>query len=109
MNLTDMNTTAVAAIIAAVGAVLVKVIEKWASNRNESFNEGERIRKELRDEIESMKDDVTELKREANEWRQKYWTSVHRERTDEYRIEELETEIKQLHKILKDRFPDSDN
>jgi hypothetical protein len=100
-NLSQIDNNVLAAFAAAGGAVFVKVVEKWASKRNDSFSEGERIRSELRDEIDKLKTEVALLKKEADEWRTKYWSSIERETTDEHRIVELEREVEYLRDVIK--------
>ena len=103
-NLHPIDNNVLAAIAAAGGAVFVKVVEKWASKRNDSFSEGERIRIELRIEIDKLKTEMISLKKEADEWREKYWASIERETTDEYRIEELQKEVEKLKEIIRLRI-----
>jgi DNA polymerase III delta prime subunit len=100
-NFPDIDNNVLAASAAAGGAVFVKIVEKWASKRNDSFSEGERIRSELREEIEILKTEVAFLKKEANEWRTKYWEAIERGDTDEHRIKELQREVEYLKDIIK--------
>lgn len=99
-NLPPIDNNVLAALAAAGGAVFVKVVEKWASKRNDSFSEGERIRGELRQEIDNLRKEIVSLKKEADEWRSKYWHEMERGTTDEHRISELEKEIENLHEII---------
>ncbi len=99
-TLPQIDNNVLAAIAAAGGAVFVKFVEKWASKRNDSFSEGERIRGELRHEIEKLKIEVAELKKEADAWRKKYWEEVERGTTDEHRISELQKEVDELRAVI---------
>jgi peptidoglycan hydrolase CwlO-like protein len=104
INLREIDNNVLAALAAGGGAVFVKIVEKWASKRNDSFSEGERIRSELRHEIDKLKAEIVLLKKEADVWRTKYWESVEKETTDEHKIEELQREIKNLRDIIKSQM-----
>ena len=110
-DLPQIDNNVLAALAAAGGAVFVKLAEKWASKRSDSFNEGERIRAELRQEIDKLKQEITFFKKEADDWRTKYWAAMEQASTDEYRILELEREVERLIKQMEQKvnITDSDN
>ena len=87
----DPNVTT--AIAAVGGAILIKLVEKWIGRRNDSMIEGERLRTELRAEIDRYREDNIRLERELAEWRSKYWEKRNGYDSDEIRISELETEV----------------
>lgn len=100
----DNNVIAILASI--VGGILVKLLEKWTTKRNDAFTEGERIRTELRSDTDKLRQVHDDLRREADMWRQKYWERMETETTDEHRIAELKKENSRLHKLISDHFPD---
>jgi len=79
----DSFETWAAAAAAVIGGGLVKVVDKLLSKRSEAFNESQKIRDELRLEIDSLRDQLDRYKKEleawkeeADEWRAKYWEQV---------------------------------
>lgn len=66
-----------AAIAAALfGGVGVRLLDKLLTRRSENFNEGSAIRKELREELETLRHENEAIRQEADMWRAKYWTQV---------------------------------
>lgn len=67
--------TATAGIIAIIGGVLIKFAEKfWVVK---SFaDEHSLLRKELREELDSVKRELNLLQEEIDEWREKYYHQV---------------------------------
>jgi uncharacterized protein (DUF3084 family) len=91
LHTVDPNVTT--ALAAAGGAILIKIVERWLGRRNETNNEAERIRKELREELTRYRTDNIRLEKEVDEWRTKYWKSKKLHDSDEIRIDELESEV----------------
>ena len=98
-----MNQNVLAASIAAGGAVLVKVVEKWMERRakeksnEELYDEGERIRKELRQDVDRLQDENERLRTDSDKWRAKFWKTQNEEST---RIKELESELERLYLVI---------
>ena len=87
----DPNVTA--AVAAAGGAILIKIVERWLSRRNDHSAEAERLRRELREEVIRLRADNIQLKKEADEWRTRYWNKKALYDSDEIRINDLESEV----------------
>jgi len=87
----DPNVTT--AVAAAGGAILIKIVERWLNRRNDNSAEAERIRKELREEVNRLRADNIRLERDADEWRAKYWSKKRLYDSDEIRINDLESEV----------------
>lgn len=67
--------TATAGVIALAGGVLIKVVEKlWVSKS--VVDEHSTLRKELREELDIVKDEISQLQKEIDEWREKYYHQV---------------------------------
>lgn len=67
--------TATAGVIALIGGVLIKVIEKlWVSKS--VVDEYSTLRKELREELDAVKEELSQLQNEIDEWREKYYHQV---------------------------------
>jgi peptidoglycan hydrolase CwlO-like protein len=75
-DLSTIGDTQAALLSAIFGGAGVKILEKIISRRSEKYNEAEKIRAELRTELEVAKKEVEDRKTEADEWREKYWHQV---------------------------------
>jgi predicted nuclease with TOPRIM domain len=65
------------AAIAGLGiGVVVKFINKLLDNSREKLDEHLSLRKELREELDTVKEEITVLQAELNEWREKYYTQL---------------------------------
>jgi phage shock protein A len=60
-------------IAAALGGGAVRLLDKLLARRNENFNEAERLRAELREELETLRTDIIRLEQEVESWKQRYW------------------------------------
>ena len=65
------------AIIATVAALIVGVVMKFASKvtdkRKDALVEHLELRKELREELDAVKEEISTLQKELDEWREKYY------------------------------------
>lgn len=115
----DQDTVAV--IVAGLSAIIVKLIERWSkeSTKTETpvvvdlhvaaLGEAELIRKELREEIERHQDDKDKLRKEADKWRAKYWSTQSDVETSTRRVGELQTEIEALRQHVEKLLPGEDS
>ena len=86
----EATTEGVAAI---VGGVVLKLIEKlWLSKT--VVDEHAVLRKELREELDAVKDEIASLREEVDEWREKYYSQV--ETTNEllFEVSVLKTRLR---------------
>ena len=86
----EATTAGVAAI---VGGVVLKLIEKlWLSKT--VVDEHAVLRKELREELDAVKDEIASLREEVDEWREKYYSQV--ETTNEllFEVSVLKTRLR---------------
>lgn len=86
----DATTAGIAAL---VGGVLIKVFEKlWLSKT--AVDEHASLRKELREELDAVKREISSLREEVDEWREKYYTQV--ETTNEllFEVNVLKTRLR---------------
>lgn len=86
----EATTAGVAAI---VGGVILKLIEKlWLSKT--VVDEHAVLRKELREELDAVKDEIASLREEVDEWREKYYSQV--ETTNEllFEVSVLKTRLR---------------
>lgn len=75
----------IAAVIALLGGIILKIIEKKITNPTEEINSNLALRKELREELDSVIQRISELQEEVNEWREKYYSQV--EITSQLKVE----------------------
>ena len=85
----------VAAGAAALGAITVKILEKWLSTR------GEQKRTELLhtshvQELDVLRLEIEKINRVSAKWQKKYWESRVMLESDEHKIEELNKMIEEL-------------
>jgi len=89
--MTPEVTTAGAAAI--LGGIMLKLIEKlWLSKT--VVDEHAVLRKELREELDAVKDEIASLRDEVDEWREKYYSQV--ETTNEllFEVSVLKTRLR---------------
>lgn len=75
----------VAAVVAIVGGIIIKLIEKKLPNTSEEINSHIALRKELREELDSVNEKLVRLQEEVNEWREKYYAQL--ELTSQLKLE----------------------
>lgn len=67
--------TATAGLIALIGGIILKIVEKiWVTKS--VVDEQSTLRKELREELDAVKEELSQLQREIDEWREKYYHQV---------------------------------
>lgn len=76
MAIDALSETTTAIIAALFGGAGVKILDKVLSNRSQYLAETERLRTELRQDVERLSEEVIAQKEEADEWRKKYWELV---------------------------------
>jgi hypothetical protein len=78
------DTVIVALITSVIGGVLLKLVDNFFSRRAEKekvgieqrkldIDEGAQIRLELREEIKTLRDEVFSLRKELDDWKEKYY------------------------------------
>jgi archaellum component FlaC len=75
-TLKDFNSTITAAIGALVVGTLIKFATKLTDGRKDSLAEHLTLRKELREELDIVKAEIGVLQKELNEWREKYYQQL---------------------------------
>jgi uncharacterized coiled-coil DUF342 family protein len=95
--MTDINIfsteAATAGVAVIIGGVFLKLIEKlWLSKT--VVDEHAILRKELREELDAVKDEIASLREEVDEWREKYYSQV--ETTNEllFEVSVLKTRLR---------------
>lgn len=87
---------------------LAKFFSKMADRRKDKLEEHIALRKELREELDSVKHELHQLQIELDEWRQKYYTQV--ELTNELKMDILRlTDELNEYKRISGVFPAQDD
>lgn len=95
-----MNETILAFLASGAGGVAVKAFEWAITRKSDKFDEEHILRQELRDEIDGLRDELAQLKRESNEWQQKYWDQIRINNSLESKINRLTNDIEELKQEL---------
>lgn len=75
-TLKDFNSTLTATIGALAVGILIKFATKISDGRKDTLNEHLTLRKELREELDTVKAEISVLQKELNEWREKYYQQL---------------------------------
>ena len=70
---TKFNSEIIAALGALVFGVLMKVVSNITNKRKDTLNEHLELRRELREELDAVKQELHQLQQEIDEWREKYY------------------------------------
>jgi len=77
------NTTYYATIIGLLVGAIVRVINKFVDKDKQELDKDKRelethiaLRRELREELDSVREEFKELQQEVNDWREKYFQQV---------------------------------
>jgi regulator of replication initiation timing len=54
----------------------MKFATKWTDRRKDNLTEHLELRKELREELDTVKEELHQLQKELDEWREKYYHQV---------------------------------
>jgi uncharacterized coiled-coil DUF342 family protein len=91
-----------AGMIAVIGGIVLKIIEKKITNPTDEINSSIALRQELRDELDSVVERLGQLQDEVNEWREKYYSQVEL-------TAQLKLEIAVLREKLEGKLMDMEN
>lgn len=77
-------TATTAGLVTVLGTIVLKLVEKFLSVQTASsdeevpslLEEHSALRKELRDELDTVKEELIALRHEVDEWREKYYHQV---------------------------------
>jgi malate synthase len=86
-----------ASIIAAVfGGVGIKLLDKLFSHPKDVMNESKRIRDEIRKENTALRSEVDARRKDADEWRSKYWLEIEENANLVSQISIMQAELENL-------------
>ena len=72
----EFNSAIIATLGALVVGVLMKSITKLSDKRKDALAEHLELRKELREELDTVKEEISILQKQLDEWREKYYHQV---------------------------------
>lgn len=68
-----METLAVLLGGGALGAMATSIFKYLTNRREQTLTNEEKLREELQEQIDALKEEVKELRAEVNSWREKYF------------------------------------
>jgi uncharacterized coiled-coil DUF342 family protein len=69
----EFNSAVIAALGALVFGAAMKIISKFTDKRKDALTEHLELRRELREELDAVKEEISTLQKELDEWREKYY------------------------------------
>lgn len=93
-ELLEASLTAQITVSAILGGIAFKVIEHFLNAKN-FVNEHTQLRAELRQELDIVRNEVSELRHEVDNWREKYYTQVHIANQFEFELSRLRVELRE--------------
>lgn len=69
----EFNSAVIAALGALIVGVFMKFISKLTDKRKDALTEHLELRRELREELDAVKEEISTLQKELDEWREKYY------------------------------------
>lgn len=102
-----LNPAVTATLAGLIVGFFTKFMSKTLDRRKEKLEEHMLLRKELREELDSVKNELHQLQTELDEWRQKYYAQV--ELTNELKMDILRlTDELNEYKRISGVFPAQD-
>lgn len=87
------DSTMGGALIAIVGGVLVRWLDKTLRSKTETFSESKRVREELREEITTIQEKLDTSEENITEWKDKYYTEVEEHLKTKTELSRMSTEL----------------
>lgn len=72
----ELNAAIVTAVGGLVVAVLIRTVSKFSERRKDALAEHLSLRHELREELDTVKKELYVLQQDVNEWREKYYHQI---------------------------------
>lgn len=106
--MTDLDilspTATTAGLITVLGTIVLKLVEKFLVNSSSVstdnapsslLEEHSSLRKELREELDAVKDELNALRHEVDEWREKYYHQVEMTNTLSVEVNILKSRLRE--------------
>lgn len=88
IDLTAFSNAVYATVAGLFVGAIIKLINKTTNGRKDRLEEHVILRKELREELDSVKEDLYKLQEELDQWKEKYYHQV--ELTNALRLDILQ-------------------
>lgn len=95
----DFLPAVYASLAGLVVGVLVKVVNSSVDKRKNALDEHLALRKELREELDAVKEELYALQRELDEWKNKYYAQVELTNTLKIDILHLTEDLQEYKRI----------
>jgi uncharacterized protein YlxW (UPF0749 family) len=69
----EFNSAVIATLGALVFGVIMKIVSSFTDKRKDTLTEHLELRKELREELDTVKQEISILQKQLDEWREKYY------------------------------------
>ena len=73
---TQFNSAIVASIAGFLIGAVIKITNKLFDGKKENLEEHLSLRKELREELDAVREELHKLQQELNDWREKYYAQL---------------------------------
>jgi uncharacterized membrane-anchored protein YhcB (DUF1043 family) len=84
----EFNSAILATVAGLFVGAIFKFINKPSDKRKQDFTEHLELRKELREELDAVKEELHQLQKELDEWKEKYYHQL--ELTNQLRLSMLQ-------------------
>lgn len=88
---------------AIFGGIAFKIVERFLNSKY-YVNEQQTLRAELRAELDSVKDEVIRLRKEVDEWREKYYHQLETTATLQAELSVMRSELDEYRTHITDAF-----
>lgn len=105
----ELSSGQIAAISGLLIGIGLRIVEKFLNKGKDNLEEHVALRKELREELDTVKEELYGLRKEVDEWREKYYDQLTITTQLQSQIERLTNEIesyKRISGLHKDESPD---
>lgn len=75
-SLSELNSAVIAAVSGLIIGAAIRLGNKFFDKNKEELEEHVTLRKELREELDAVKEEITLLRQQVDEWREKYYHQV---------------------------------
>ena len=88
-------------ILTVLGGIIVKLLDIYQKKDHEDITDTLAVRSQIIKELDSLKDEINELKTQLDDWKNKYWEQIKINAEQNALILKLRTEVDYLTSLLK--------
>lgn len=108
LQIEQFNSVIVATIAGLVVGTITKIVNKSFDRKKDEFEQHVTLRKELREELDAVRDELHILQKELDEWKQKYYHQLELTNSLKLDIVKLTEEVEE-YKRISGIYPSNDN